>query len=96
MKITTIIILVCLSFAALTQAQAGEKQPASYAGSTSCRECHEKFYQLWATSKHGLAMQPYTLGFAAIQLAEQRGEIAIGKEKYRADIVEGVVIETGQ
>ncbi|NTW60208.1 MAG: tetratricopeptide repeat protein [Nitrospirae bacterium] len=93
---TTIIILVCLSFTALTQAQAAEKQPASYAGSVSCRECHEKFYQLWATSKHGLAMQPYTLGFAAIQLTEHQGEIVIGKEKYRADIVEGVVLGTGQ
>jgi len=27
-----------------------------YAGSASCRECHEKFYQLWSTSRHGLAM----------------------------------------
>jgi hypothetical protein len=31
-----------------------------YAGSRSCIECHGKFYQLWATSRHGLAMQPYT------------------------------------
>jgi tetratricopeptide (TPR) repeat protein len=41
-------------------------------------------------------MQPYNLGFAAIQLSEHTGEIAIGKEKYRADIVEGVVIEKGK
>ena len=34
-----------------------------YAGSKSCIECHGKFYQLWATSRHGLAMQPYTAGF---------------------------------
>jgi tetratricopeptide (TPR) repeat protein len=45
---------------------------------------------------HGLAMQPYTLGFAAIQLTPHQGEIVIGKEKYRVDIVEGVVIETGR
>jgi tetratricopeptide (TPR) repeat protein len=75
---------------------ADERKAASlYAGSTSCRECHERFYQLWSTSKHGLAMQPYTLGFAAIQLTEHQGEVVIGKEKYRADIVEGVMIETG-
>ena len=24
-----------------------------YAGSKSCIECHKKFYQLWATSRHG-------------------------------------------
>ena len=35
-----------------------------YAGSKSCQECHEKFYGLWSTSRHGLAMQPYTPEFA--------------------------------
>src|SRR5690349_22286822 len=33
---------------------------AGYAGSSSCRECHAHFYELWAPSHHGLAMQPYT------------------------------------
>jgi hypothetical protein len=30
--------------------------------STVCAwwECHERFYQLWSTSFHGLAMQPYS------------------------------------
>jgi tetratricopeptide (TPR) repeat protein len=93
MRIAAILFLICLSFAA--QAYAEEKQPTHYAGSSSCRECHERFYQLWSTSKHGLAMQPYTLGFAALQLTPHQGEITIGKEKYRADIVEGVVIGTG-
>jgi hypothetical protein len=36
---------------------------ALYPGSQSCIECHSKFYQLWSTSRHGLAMQPYTPGF---------------------------------
>ena len=35
-------------------------QSQEYTGSVSCRECHEKFYKLWAPSHHGLAMQPYT------------------------------------
>jgi tetratricopeptide (TPR) repeat protein len=85
-------MLMC--FVIFGNASGTENQPASYAGSSSCRECHEKFYQLWSTSKHGLAMQPYTLGFAAIQLTEHKGEVVIGKERYRADIVEGIVIET--
>jgi len=94
MRIVPILFVICLFFSAKTQAE--EKQPTPYAGSSSCRECHEKFYQLWSTSMHGLAMQPYTLGFAAIQLTPHQGEIVIGKDKYRADIVEGVVIETGR
>ena len=36
----------------------------AFTGSVSCRKCHEKFYQLWAPSHHGLAMQPYTADLA--------------------------------
>jgi len=65
-----------------------------YAGSASCRECHERFYQLWSTSMHGLAMQPWSTSFARDKLTSHPGDIAIGKATYRADIHEGVVIET--
>ena len=43
-----------------------------YAGSQSCIECHGKFYQLWATSRHGLAMQPYTPEFARTNLTPRQ------------------------
>lgn len=41
------------------------RRPAAtaYAGSSQCHQCHAKFYQRWATSLHGLAMQPYTSSF---------------------------------
>jgi hypothetical protein len=78
------------------------KSPATpaakgYAGSVSCRECHEKFYQLWSTSRHGLAMQPYTAEFARKELTPQGNEITIGKASYRADIsgATGFVRERG-
>ncbi|MBS0000107.1 MAG: hypothetical protein KFF73_14095, partial [Cyclobacteriaceae bacterium] len=35
----------------------------TYAGSAGCIDCHEKFYQLWAPSHHGLAMQTITPEF---------------------------------
>jgi tetratricopeptide (TPR) repeat protein len=68
-----------------------------YAGSVSCRECHEKFYQLWSTSRHGLAMQPYTSEFARKELTAQEDEIKIGSSSYRADISgpDGFVRERG-
>jgi tetratricopeptide (TPR) repeat protein len=68
---------------------ADEKPEAKFkgfAGSVSCRECHERFYQLWSTSFHGLAMQPYTVEFARAKLAPQTKEITIGKQSYKADI----------
>ncbi|MGA9754736.1 MAG: tetratricopeptide repeat protein [Desulfobaccales bacterium] len=67
-----------------------------YAGSKSCIECHGKFYQLWASSRHGLAMQPYTAEFARTNLTPQTKNLVIGKCRYRADIhpQAGWVLET--
>jgi hypothetical protein len=59
---------------------------ALYAGSKSCIECQRKFYQLWASSRHGLAMQPYTPEFARTHLTPQKKDLVIGKERYRAGI----------
>jgi tetratricopeptide (TPR) repeat protein len=53
-------------------------------GSTGCRSCHEKFYQLWASSFHGLAMRPYTDLFAKTNLTTQTEDIVIGQYRYRA------------
>ena len=71
------------------------KVSGGYAGSASCMECHEKFYQLWSTSLHGLAMQPFTAEFAKARLTPQTGEVVIARLKYRADLIRGVVTETG-
>jgi tetratricopeptide (TPR) repeat protein len=94
-----ITILVCTTYSVGADKRAATIPPSpqsqGYAGSVSCRECHEQFYQLWSTSKHGLAMQPYTPEFARTQLTPQQNDLVIGKSKYRADTSEGVIIETG-
>ena len=74
-----------------------ESQP-TYAGSASCRECHESFYRKWATSRHGLAMQPYTPRFAQAELEViSSGEFVIGDRRYRAAVgpSDGFVLESG-
>ncbi len=64
--------------------QASKASPV--AGSRSCRPCHEKFYQLWATSHHGLAMQPFTPALADRELkVEAPRELSIGKTSYRVE-----------
>lgn len=47
--------------------QRGPKQTSEneFTGSESCRECHEKFYQLWEPSYHGQAMMPINAEFVA-------------------------------
>ncbi|MEI6781913.1 MAG: tetratricopeptide repeat protein [Verrucomicrobiota bacterium] len=68
---------------------------AGFAGSRSCQECHGKFYQLWSTSFHGLAMQPYTSGLAQTKLTPQKTEIVAGKYRFLADLQKSVVTEHG-
>ena len=46
----------------------GKKQ---FVGSKTCYDCHTKFYELWSTSRHGLAMQPYSPEFAKKELKPQ-------------------------
>jgi tetratricopeptide (TPR) repeat protein len=75
------------------QASPTVNKPPSYAGSASCRECHDKFYTLWSASFHGLAMQPYTAVLAKTKLTPQPADIVAGQYHFRADLPAGVVIE---
>ena len=63
-----------------------EASAAGVTGSKGCRECHERFYQLWSTSFHGLAMQAFTPALAKEKLTEPAGYLAAGGLRYRADI----------
>lgn len=69
-----------------------------FAGSASCRECHERFYNLWATSFHGLAMQPFADVLARKALIPQTRPIKVGGEySYYAVLHDntGWVVEKG-
>jgi len=95
-----IIILVVAGAAAVSNAAETNTRsaaPEPYAGSSSCRQCHETFYQLWAPSHHGLAMQPYTFTFAQANLTVPEGPVKIGKNEYVACLgrEEGWVLERG-
>jgi len=67
-------------------APAAPADSAPVAGSATCRSCHEKFYALWATSWHGLAMRPYSDDFAAANLTAQAADVVVGEASYRAEI----------
>lgn len=91
-------VLALMLGVAVASSASDQTPPASpYAGSRSCRECHERFYRLWSTSFHGLAMQPYTRELAASRLSPMKGEVAVGRSRYRADVSgsEGWVHENG-
>jgi tetratricopeptide (TPR) repeat protein len=92
MRIAVTLLITTLLFTLAAHSEEGPS-PASYAGSKSCRECHERFYGLWSGSMHGLAMQPYTKQLAKEKLSLQKDDIVIGTNRYRAE--NGFVIETG-
>ena len=92
-KILTTATTTCIAILALTGCR---KQPDTpYAGSVSCRECHAKFYDLWAPSHHGKAMQPVTAAFVAEALTPQPEPIAVGSSTFMADLPGMQVWETG-
>ncbi len=110
-RINTLIVILCggllvagvllIWFASRTgiQPSAGPvpEKTDRFTGSERCRACHEKFYRLWATSHHGLAMQPYTPALARARLSIQETAIAVGDFRYRADVAgdAGWVLEAG-
>ena len=96
-KKIAVFLLVAMVLAAGISCKAPSR-PEGFAGSASCRECHEKFYKLWSTSFHGLAMQPYTPDFARTKLTPQTGEIAINGFTYGAEIAgnTGYIVEKGK
>jgi tetratricopeptide (TPR) repeat protein len=89
MTVLLALLVVIAAGAACAQAALPPDGTAKFTGSQSCRECHEKFYELWSTSFHGLAMQPFTDALAAKDLVPQVGEIKIGEYTYRADLTPG-------
>jgi tetratricopeptide (TPR) repeat protein len=68
---------------------------ATFAGSSSCRGCHPKFYERWSTSHHGLAMQPFTAEFARRNLKMAPTPVRAGAVSYvaEADARGGSVVE---
>lgn len=79
-----------------TPAPAPATQPA-FTGSSSCRDCHQAFYEKWSTSRHGLAMQPFTAAFAAGQIQPQAQPLEIRGRRYQVELADGKgrVVEQG-
>lgn len=63
-RLTQFALCIFVVFALFSCKQKTQKVDGNeYMGSESCRECHEKFYQLWEPSYHGQAMMPVNAAF---------------------------------
>jgi tetratricopeptide (TPR) repeat protein len=70
-------------------------QTGGYSGSQSCRTCHAAFFELWSTSHHGLAMQPFTSDFARRELSFAEPRVNTAQAVYTAalDARGGSIVE---
>jgi tetratricopeptide (TPR) repeat protein len=70
-------------------------QTGGYSGSQSCRTCHAAFFELWSTSHHGLAMQPFTPDFAHRELTFENPRVNTAQAVYTAalDARGGSIVE---
>jgi tetratricopeptide (TPR) repeat protein len=76
----------------------GDTQLSGYTGSSPCRNCHERFYDLWAGSHHGLAMQPVTAEFIETEIGPFEEGLEIGPSRFHVKLRSGKawVVETLQ
>ena len=64
-----------------------------FTGSESCKECHHKFHELWATSRHGNSFNIVTDEFVKANLPAHEGTIEIADAQYHADVDNKVITE---
>jgi tetratricopeptide (TPR) repeat protein len=65
-------IWILVALGPFFQAAMAAGDAGAYTGSAQCRRCHAEFHDRWSSSRHGLAMQPYTPALAAQTLGSQR------------------------
>lgn len=80
-----IILIAAIGWVSCRSDKSAQTDPSDYTGTQACRECHENFYQLWAPSHHGLAMQPFTAKLFQEKLSPQSEDLEIGNARYRVE-----------
>ncbi len=59
------------------------QETAQFTGSEACRPCHEDFFELWADSYHGLALQEVDPAFPSRNLLPQANSIRVNGAEFR-------------
>ncbi len=58
------------------------RRKREFVGSSSCIGCHDRFYKLWSSSRHGLAMQSVTPEFVKKELISTDKVVTVGKSQF--------------
>ncbi|MCA1757301.1 MAG: ammonia-forming cytochrome c nitrite reductase subunit c552, partial [Bacteroidales bacterium] len=84
-SILTVVTLVIFIASGCNPQKTAEGPGSDYSGSESCIVCHERFYDLWADSYHGLAMQPVTAEFIKTEIGLTGDDIAVGESLFTVE-----------
>jgi tetratricopeptide (TPR) repeat protein len=77
------VLIGCVAGCDRSAPPAAPTTQAAFAGSASCRTCHQAFYEKWATSWHGLAMREFTPAVARESVTPQPDPLTINDRSYR-------------
>lgn len=80
-----LILLIVLMGFSCSQRNGGEIS-GEFSGSESCKECHEKFYELWEPSHHGKAMEPMNAAYLQGKHLSLSEEFALEGKKYKMEM----------
>jgi tetratricopeptide (TPR) repeat protein len=58
---------------------------SDFTGSQSCKECHERFYQLWSPSHHGKAMEPINAEYILSKQLPASPDFELEGKHYRVE-----------
>ena len=78
--------IIAIFYLKKTRSETLDNKIATYSGSESCRPCHERFYQLWHDSHHGLAMQPVTKEFVDNNIKSFNQQIKVGTDIFEVSL----------
>ncbi len=81
MKIFHLILFLTFLFSTMNIRALDFTDQGEYMGSSDCRSCHERFYELWSTSHHGKAMEAFSVRLAQT-LKPMEEPLTIGHETF--------------
>ncbi len=85
-------VITVFTLFSCTQRGAQPNPDGEFVGSQSCKECHEKFYELWSPSYHAQAMMPVNAEFMAKHRLPNSEPIAVEGNLFQVEFKDSTMV----
>ncbi len=85
-------VITVFTLFSCTQRSAQPNPDGEFVGSQSCKECHEKFYELWSPSYHAQAMMPVNAEFMAKHRLPNSEPIAVEGNLFQVEFKDSTMV----